>query len=146
MSHNRVALFLALIPVVFGLALVGCGDSDPAGPGTTEIDTVPPGVPTALSVSGTQTAVNITWTANAEADLAGYELQKSLDDGVTWASVSETLLEDAEYTDAYHGRVEYRVAALDVSDNQSAFTASRQWIYVRGNSIKNPAQPLNPDF
>jgi hypothetical protein len=131
---------LTLLPFVFALAFVGCGDD---GDSTTNppldnpgddpvVDTTPPNVPTGLFVRHVNGSLRVHWDENSEPDLAGYKLQRSLDRGQTWADVSPTVLTENTVNDTYAGSVEYRVLAEDTSENQSAYTNPPYW-YVAGH-------------
>jgi hypothetical protein len=54
------------------------------------------------------------------------------------------LLTAAGYADTYHPAVDYRVAAVDQSDNQSAYSAAQSWVYIRLSDGKRPTQPMAP--
>jgi hypothetical protein len=147
MNPHDVRHFLAIALVAFAPVLGGCGDeSAPLDPGDQIPDTTPPAVPVNLEVAGDpQTAsIQVAWDENAEADLAGYVLERSLDRGASWTTVSATPLSTAAYQDAYYPRADYRVAAVDQSDNQSAFSGTRTWIYIRNSGPKVPEQPVQP--
>jgi hypothetical protein len=115
---------LILMTSLAAFALYGCGDdsSSIAGPGTTAVDTVPPAVPTNVEVHALTSSVNLSWAENSEPDLAGYVLQRSLDDGASWETIGTALLTSASYTDTKNRAAQYRVAATDLSSNQSAFS------------------------
>jgi hypothetical protein len=145
--------FLGVLPVVFALALAGCGDgsdstTDPGG-NQQPVDTVPPAVPVNLQVSANlqivPATIQVVWDENSEPDLAGYVLQRSLDRGATWANLNTSPLLAADYLDVYHSRADYRVAAVDLSDNESAYSTPRAWVYVQYHGGKNPSRILEQD-
>jgi hypothetical protein len=147
MTPSAVRL-LAVLPVAFALALGGCGDDinsafNPPG----SVDTVAPAVPVNLQVSanlsGGPASIQVQWDENAEPDLAGYVLQRSLDRGATWTTLTVTPLTAANYQDLYYSRADYRVAAVDFSDNESAFSSPRAWIYIPRDGGKNPSRILD---
>ena len=89
-------------------------------------DTTPPAAPTGLVATPASGSVTLTWTANTEADLAGYALYRSTSSPVdtTGSPLSGTnLLNVTTYTDAglangttYH----YALVAVDGAGNRSA--------------------------
>jgi hypothetical protein len=105
------------------LTFAGCGDSDPASPNQ-PIDTTPPSVPAAVELFARHDFLEVTWAPNAEADLAGYVVARSLDDGVTWTQVAEAPLTENTFEDGKYPLVQYRVAAVDVASNQSAYSSA----------------------
>ena len=109
-----------ILPVA--LMIAGCGDSDPMSPNP--IDTTPPSVPAAVELSALYDHLEVTWAPNAEADLAGYVVSRSLDDGATWTPVSATPFTENTFEDGKYPLVQYRVAAVDASSNQSAFSSA----------------------
>lgn len=84
-------------------------------------DTTPPGSPTGLTATPGETTVDLSWTANNEPDLAGYNVYR---DGVkvnnslvTVNSYIDTgLISDTEYS--------YTITAIDTNDNESAPSAA----------------------
>lgn len=128
--------------IVGALALAGCGDdgTTTVEPPSETIDTTAPNAPTGLGVDPVETTLLVEWEANSEPDLAGYVLERSLDRGVTWTAVSETMLTDESYTDTYHSRADYRVSAVDSADNQSAASAVATYV-ASTDGNKYPEDP-----
>jgi hypothetical protein len=139
MTPKRLLRIVAL-PAVALLGAGGCGDSTSD---TVEVDTTPPSAPSSLALAPDESSLTITWAANSEADLAGYVLERSLDRGQTWAPVSETVLTESSWVDTLRGRADYRVAAVDLSDNQSAYSDTATWIAPSGGPGKIPANPAS---
>jgi formylglycine-generating enzyme required for sulfatase activity len=82
-------------------------------------DTTPPAQPTGLIALAGDGLVELSWTANTEQDLAGYNIYRSTGD---YAQINTTLITTTSYTDnsvtngtAYN----YVVTALDDSGNES---------------------------
>ena len=95
---------LKIIPCVFALALVmGCSDSNnPLAEDT--IDTVPPATPLGVELeayTGANPWLAVRWADNAEIDLAGYVVQRSFDDGLSWEDVT-AVITDSEFVDSYY--------------------------------------------
>jgi hypothetical protein len=134
---------LALITCFAAFALVGCGDNGSSTILAPTVDTVPPAVPTGVGVDQTLTAVMIDWDANSEPDLAGYVLERSLDMGATWQTLGSAVLTSNSYADYKYPHADYRVAAIDQSENQSAYSAQVAFsLPDRGPKI--PAQAWAP--
>ena len=129
------------IPALFSIVFVGCGDSN-SQISPAVVDTTAPGVPSALGVAADDEAISVTWADNSEVDLAGYVLERSLDHGQSWAPVSESALTSPSYTDELLGQAEYRVAAVDVSENLSAFSDEVRYLAPSdGGDGKIPTNP-----
>ena len=93
------------------------GRTDAAPPWITVTygDVTPPAIPTGVVASVDGRAVRVTWTPNAETDVAGYRLFR---DGVL---VTATALLQPEYDDNRDpGLYEYTVTVIDSSGNESA--------------------------
>jgi hypothetical protein len=125
---------LKIIPCALALvAIAGCSDnSNPLGEGT--LDTVPPAVPANVELQahrGGNPSLEILWTPNAEADLAGYVVQRSLDEGDTWVDATAVITTN-EFVDTYYSKASYRVSAVDLSENQSAFSSTVSYLAANG--------------
>ena len=101
---------------------------------TSSADGSAPTSPTGLTAAGARTLIGITWDANAEADLAFYEVQRAPDVGGSpgaWSTIAtqkSTYFVDEDFTEAeiqasttFH----YRVRAVDTSGNNSSYTANK---------------------
>jgi hypothetical protein len=93
------------------------------------IDTSPPSAPTGVAASienGSEARVH--WTANSEADLAGYTVYRKLTSGGSFQPVSPSGLTSTQFIDgsipAGTAQVWYQISATDVSGNESARSAS----------------------
>jgi subtilisin family serine protease len=89
---------------------------DPSG------DTVPPANPTGLASTSGNAVVNLSWTASAEPDLAGYRVYRSTTSGSGYAEITSALVTATSYADtavtngtAYY----YVIRAADTSGNLS---------------------------
>ncbi|MDP6528576.1 MAG: hypothetical protein QF819_01825 [Gemmatimonadota bacterium] len=128
-------------------ALIGCGGDDntvstlPPGDDDPPVDLTPPAVPSNLAVSEIDDTLWVNWAPNSEADLAGYELQRSLDHGTTWEAVSSSLLQDASYFDQVHSRVDYRAASEDASGNRSSYSNKAIYFTPSEGGGKIPTNP-----
>ncbi|MGB4204527.1 MAG: hypothetical protein WBJ84_02780, partial [Bacteroidales bacterium] len=93
---------------------------------TTARDTDAPAQVSGLSVAASRTLVGLQWTANSEADLAEYEIQRAPDSGgapgayVALAKARLNFYIDQDFSDAQiaaEGTWWYRVRAVDTSGN-----------------------------
>ncbi|WP_170068206.1 pectinesterase family protein, partial [Arthrobacter ruber] len=102
-------------------------------------DSVAPAVPATPTASAGDGSVDLTWTANTEEDLAGYNLYRST--GTTTAPtainrINTDLLATTSYTDrtaANGSTYTYVLTAVDRAGNESAATAA-----VTGSSVGAP--------
>jgi fibronectin type 3 domain-containing protein len=99
--------------------VAGCSDN-----GLTETDLTPPAAPAGLRGASSYSGIQIHWSANSEADLAGYNVYSAVDDGAlelvavvapTSTSYSEPGEREREYS--------YEITAIDQSANESASSA-----------------------
>jgi Fibronectin type 3 domain-containing protein len=104
-------------------------------------DVTPPATPTGLTgaLSADALSISLTWSANTEADLAGYNLYVSMD-GIEYIKVNAEPLTDTSYS--YGGitgntRYYFKLSALDVNGNESKQT--------REMTLKTPSRVTNPD-
>jgi len=86
-------------------------------------DVTPPGAPTGLVATPSTELVDLSWNANSESDLDGYNVYRSTTSGGPYTKVNGGLLSTASYTDTgltsgttYH----YVVTAVDTSANESS--------------------------
>ena len=135
-SPPRILAMLALSASVFA----GCGSNETVPP---LVDTTPPNAPSNLAIEPDEQSLTVTWSENSEIDLAGYVLERSLDHEETWEAVSDSALASAEYVDVRRSRADYRVAAVDLSENQSAFSNTATYLAPTGGGDgKLPRIPL----
>jgi hypothetical protein len=97
---------------------------------TTARDTAAPAQVTGLSAGGSRTLIGLSWTANSEADLKHYEIQRAPDvtgSPGTWATIALARLNyyiDQDFTDpeiSANDTFWYRVRAVDTSDNSGTW-------------------------
>jgi hypothetical protein len=89
-------------------------------------DVTPPADPTGLSATAGDAVVDLSWSANGEADLAGYRLYRSTSSGGGFVEVSSGLLSGTSASDAtvVNGTTYfYVITAEDTSGNESGFSA-----------------------
>jgi len=107
---------------VLAMALAGCSsDNDTTAPRVVP-DTAPPAVPAAIEGYVHDSTVLVQWSPNVtDADLAGYKVYRMAGDRAV-ALTAEPVAANS-YTDAHapEGQQEYRVTAVDVSGNESAY-------------------------
>jgi len=100
------------------------------------VDTTPPAIPIGLSVtSAMDTQASLSWTANTEPDLAGYNLYRSTVLGSGYAKVNGATITGTSYTDSglTNGKTYYyKISALDnvTPPNESAQSAAVTAIIV----------------
>ncbi|HEY3311515.1 MAG TPA: LamG-like jellyroll fold domain-containing protein [Anaerolineales bacterium] len=94
-------------------------DATPVG------DITPPAAPTGLAATAGNRLVNLTWTANGEPDLAGYNLYRSATSGGPYTKVNSPLITGTSYSDTnlvkdtpYY----YVLSAVDTSTNVSGYS------------------------
>jgi hypothetical protein len=91
-------------------------------------DTAPPSAPTGVTATklGDGT-VRVSWSANSEADLAGYSVYRALTAGGPWTVLNASLLTATEYVDdtvpSGTEIVWYQISAKDDSGNESAYSS-----------------------
>ncbi len=138
----RARNLIFMLAVSFILMQGACGnDSSPALP---EVDTVPPNPPVGLQVEDGSGGVRISWSENAEPDLAGYKVYRSSnEEGPFWLISPSVLLCPWCYdTPTPMATTYYRVTAVDESGNESAFSQVIGVYFNTGRSeaVDQPAQ------
>ncbi len=136
----------SIAPLADG-SIIGSGSSRVAGaPFDISFDTTPPGAPAGLVATPGDGTVGLTWAANGEPDLAGYNVYRSTTSPVALTSPinGATLVASPAFVDnsvtngtAYF----YVVTAVDDSTNES--TASNQ---ATATPTGGPQQPTGLDL
>jgi len=92
------------------------------------LDVVAPVAPTTLAGVGGEGAIALTWAHNTEADLLGYNVYRSTTSGGTYTRVNTVPTDRTSYfQDAGLAALTcyyYKVAAVDLSGNESALSAA----------------------
>lgn len=86
-------------------------------------DTTPPAAPSGVTAEGQVDGNALDWNSSAEADLAGYHVERASSAGGPWTRLTAGLLSASEYLDttAPAGQLRYyRVIASDTAANESA--------------------------
>ncbi|MFN3652453.1 MAG: fibronectin type III domain-containing protein [Armatimonadota bacterium] len=120
----------------------GAYQKTPAG-GETPGDTTPPAAPSGLTASWTGSAVALKWTANSEADLAGYRVER----GTSSTSLSQIASPSAAaYQDSSvsaGATYYYRIKAVDAAGNVSGASATVS-VTVPGSTPSDTTPPAAP--
>jgi fibronectin type 3 domain-containing protein len=92
---------------------------------TVKSDTTPPSAPTGLVATPGDAVADLSWNANTEPDLAGYNVYRSGTAGGPYTKINPTLLTQNSYQDTglTNGTTYYYVVtAVDTSDNESEYS------------------------
>ncbi|MFL6005040.1 MAG: LamG-like jellyroll fold domain-containing protein [Gaiellaceae bacterium] len=104
-------------------------------------DTASPAMPANLSATADDASVALTWDANGESDLAGYDLYRSTTSPVTASGTplnGADLIQATSYADGglTNGTTYYyALVAVDSSDNRSAASAEASATPVQGDPV-----------
>ena len=111
------------------------------------LDLTPPGAPAGLAVTRVGGGARLTWSPDAEPDLAGYSVYRGGSATGPFARVNDSLLVSPEFDDALlpaDAQVAwYRVTALDRSGNESAPGTAVSISLAAASVLLQPAYP-NP--
>jgi fibronectin type 3 domain-containing protein len=122
---------------------VSGAESTPAsGSATRPNNANSPATPTGLTATGLAADVSLTWSANHETDLAGYNLYRSASANGPFAKVNSTPLSALNYNDTgapLNATSYYRLTAVNYSGHESAYLAASA---TRGTATA-PATPTN---
>lgn len=111
---------LPVVAVAMLFVIASCGTDSTVTP----VDTVPPVAPVGVILEDEAHQVKISWTSNAEPDLAGYNLYSSGQEEGPYSKVNDELLlcpwcYDSPVTMEI---TYYKVTAVDQSGNESAYS------------------------
>ncbi|HEV7298651.1 MAG TPA: choice-of-anchor D domain-containing protein [Tepidisphaeraceae bacterium] len=109
-------------------------------------DAIPPNTPTGLAAVESSGGVSLTWSANADVDLAGYDVYRSSAANGTFTKLNATLLTGTSYADttAPVGATSYyRLVAVDTAGLNSTPALTNATTPVQPVA---PAQPTNLMF
>jgi hypothetical protein len=112
------------------------------------LDTAPPATPSGLAASVQPGGVRVRWSANSEADLAGYHVYRAPAQSGPFARLDGSTVAVTEFTDASapdSASLWYSVTAVDATGNESARTAPlRVWL-TGGEVAAFQLQPAYPN-
>lgn len=96
---------------------------------TADTGTIPPAEPAGLNAAVTGENVSLSWDANTEADIAGYNVYRSTESGSGYSKINESPLTATQYLDntAANSTVYYYVVtAVDTDSNESGYSNQTQ--------------------
>lgn len=122
-----VARKLLSVVALAAVLATGCtSENNPVAPTSSIEDTTPPAVPQGVATKASNGGWIMTWDANAEADLAGYNIFRYDPDPSrenSYVKVNASTLTDTEYSlPIVPGQWSYRVRAVDQTGNQSGLS------------------------
>jgi hypothetical protein len=109
------------------------------------IDSVAPAAPAGVHGSIDSTGVvRLSWTANTEPDLLGYQVYFSYDSGYRFSQATKTVIPGNSFTDTLamnflNRKIYYKVVAMDRNDNRSAYSAAAE---LRKPVLIPPSPPV----
>lgn len=89
-----------------------------------ECEVVAPAIPSGLKAKALPAAVELTWNANEETDLAGYMVLRTVKGANDWNTIARKVNQNTyvDNTCRQEEEYEYKIKAIDKSENQSACT------------------------
>jgi hypothetical protein len=111
---------LTVVAVASLFLIASCGSDETI----MTVDTVPPVAPVGIMLENEAHQVKISWAANAEPDLAGYNLYSSGQEEGPYGKANEDLLLCPWFYDSPTTMevTYYKAAAVDESGNESAYS------------------------
>lgn len=103
-------------------------------------DTTPPAAPSGLNASAGDSSVVLSWTANSESDLAGYNIYRSTSSTTGFSKINSLLVTAKTYSDSgltNGATYYYKITAIDTSSNESDFSSI-------ANATPSAPAPSNP--
>jgi hypothetical protein len=140
MGTLRHAMMVSIVLIVL---MAACARDTAVAPA---IDTVPPGPPVGLGVASEGgDVVRISWSQNAEPDLAGYKVYRaSIEDGLFGPVSPRTVVCPWYYEHVSPMDLAcFKVTAVDENGNESAFSQA-VGIYLNDGWRNPPLQPQDP--
>lgn len=123
-----VARKLLSVVALAAVLATGCTSENPVSPTGSIEDTTPPAVPQNVSSDRGQGAWTMSWSANAEADLAGYNVYRYDPDPSRESSYvkvnSSTITSTSFKLPVLTGELQYKVRAVDQTGNLSGLSQS----------------------
>ena len=110
---------------------------------------IPPAMPTGLTAAAGDGQVILYWNANAESDLAGYNVFRSTTSGSGYSLLNDTLLDRPEFTDSdvgYYTTYYYRVTAVDTDGFESAYADEVSALPTDGRAVTLSAADFESGF
>ncbi|MCR8634636.1 fibronectin type III domain-containing protein [Paenibacillus radicis (ex Xue et al. 2023)] len=110
-------------------------------------DTTPPSAPTGLTGTAGNGSAQLNWAANSEADLAGYKVYVSADNGATWDAGTNVGRVASHIASGLTNGALYRfaVTAYDASGNESAKSTTADVTPQPPPDTTPPAKPTGLD-
>ncbi len=104
------------------------------------VDVTAPSAPGGLAAAATNTGIVLSWTANPEVDVAGYQVYRSATEGGTYVRVTGAAVTSPTFEDtlAPAGASYYQVTAVDFSGNESSRSPFATASMAKANRIANP--------
>jgi len=125
-------------------------DADPAFITVEHTDVTPPAVPSRFAARVTGGDITLTWDANTEDDLAGYNIyrlyKEPWSDEIFWEPLNQELITETTVTvfDYVDGEYTFVIQAVDTYDNKSAFSDSI-YALVYAPLVAQPFTPVGED-
>lgn len=124
----------------------GDGDQTAVSPtkqATTSPDATPPANPTGLVAVGGINKIDLSWNANSDPDLQGYNVYRSATSGGPYTKINGAVITSTTYSDSVGGgsTFYYVVRAVDLSNNESG-NSNEASATAQGTDTTPPEPPL----